>query len=277
MNLGNHSLFRRQLADVPEAEPLEEDRAIPYEDETTVTVDGIVFTLDSPLRGLRAGCTSLGLSGRGSKKDCMKRVIEFLRTRELIEAQAVQAKLKQNSERHAIPQGKPVEPSAAVRDAHNLTYEPYETWCSLWVANRVRQDGHRVQTHETTSHSVISFDVFYCSCMKNESNNLAALVVSNRDTGLCLALPTQQKGGKSLPYLTTELCRFSVHCGHTEVALRCDSEPSTLSWLDSVKRARAGMRITVHSEPFPTGDHQSNGAAEAMSSSTEFQLTGLSN
>ena len=60
-------------ADVPEAEPLEEDRAIPYEDETTVTVDGIVFTLDSPLRGLRAGCTSLGLSGRGSKKDGMKR------------------------------------------------------------------------------------------------------------------------------------------------------------------------------------------------------------
>ena len=60
-------------ADVPEAEPLEEDRAIPYEDETTVTVDGIVFTLDSPLHGLRAGCTSLGLSGRGSKKDGMKR------------------------------------------------------------------------------------------------------------------------------------------------------------------------------------------------------------
>lgn len=106
-------------ADVPEAEPLEEDRAIPYEDETTVTVDGIVFTLDSPLHGLRAGCTSLGLSGRGSKKDGMK----------------VQAKLKQDSDRHAIPQGKPVEPSAAVRDAHNLTHEPYETWCSLCVAN----------------------------------------------------------------------------------------------------------------------------------------------
>ena len=67
-------------ADVPEAEPLEEDRAIPYQDETTVAVDGIVFTLDFPLRGLRAGCTSLGLSTRGSKKDCMKRMIEFLKT-----------------------------------------------------------------------------------------------------------------------------------------------------------------------------------------------------
>ena len=42
------------------------------------------------LRGLRAGCTSLGLSTRGSKKDC----IEFFKTRELVEAQAVEAKLK---------------------------------------------------------------------------------------------------------------------------------------------------------------------------------------
>ena len=136
--------------------------------------------------------------------------------------------------------------------------------CSLCVANRARQDGHRVQTHETVSHSVISFDFFYCPRMKDESDKLTVLVVSDRDTGLCLALPTQQKGGKSLTYLTTELCRFIVHCGHTEVALRCDSEPSTLSLLDSVKRACAGMRIVVHSEPSPTGDHQSNRAAEAM-------------
>ena len=86
----------------------------------------------------------------------------------------------------------------------------------------------------------------------------------SRDPGPCLALRTQQKGGKSLTYLTTELGRFIVHCGHTEAALRCDSEPSTLSLLDSVKRACAGMRIVVHSEPSPTGDHQSNGAAKAM-------------
>ena len=122
-------------ADVPDAEPLQEDRVIPYADETSITADGITFTHDSPLRGLRAGCTSLGLSTRGSKKDCMKRMIEFVKTRELMEAQAVEAKLKQDCERHAIPQRKPVEPSEAVRDAHNLTHEPYETWCSLCVAH----------------------------------------------------------------------------------------------------------------------------------------------
>ena len=180
-------------ADVPEAEPLDEDRMIPYFDESTITIDGITYTHDTPLRALRAGCTSLGLSKRGSKKECMKRMIEFVKTRELMEAQAVEAKLKKDVERHAVPQRKPVEPSAAVRDAHNLTHEPYETWCPLCVAHRARQDGHRPQTHEAASHSVISFDFFFCSRMKDETDKLTVLVLSDRDTGLCLALPTLQK------------------------------------------------------------------------------------
>eukprot|EP00435_Cladocopium_sp_Y103_P013590 s5234_g3.t1 len=207
-------------AAVPEAEPLDEDRVVPYQDESSVTVDGIVFT---------AGCTALGLSKRGSKKDCMKRMVEVVKTRELMEAQAVEAKLKQDVERHAIPQSKPVAPSDA-----------------------------------ELGHSVISFDFFYCNRMKDESDKLTVLIVSDRDTGLCAAMPTLQKGGKSLNYLVTEMCRFVVQCGHTAVGLRCDSEPSTLALLEAVKKALAGLRIIVFPEPAPTGDHRANGAAEAM-------------
>ena len=194
----------------------------------------------------------------------MKRMIELLTTRELMEAQAVEAKLKQDCERHAIPQSKPVEPSAAVRGAHNLTHEPYEAWCLLCVAHRASQDGHKLQTHEPTRHSVISFDFFFCSRMRDESDKLTVLVLSDRDAGLCLALPTRQEGGRSFNYLVTEMCRFIVHCGHTEVGSRCDGEPSTSARLEAVKRACAGLRIVVNSEPAPAGDHQANGAAEAM-------------
>ena len=144
-----------------------------------------------------------------------------------------------------------------MRDAHNLTDEPYETWCSLCVAHRARQDGHRPQTHEAASHSVISFDFFFCS-LKDETDKLTVLVLSDRDTGLCLALPTLQKGGKSLSYLVTEMCRFIVHCGHSEVGLRCDGEPRTLALLEAVKRACMGLNIVVHAEPAPTGGHQAN-------------------
>ena len=137
-------------------------------------------------------------------------------------------------------------------------------WGSLCVAHRAKQDGHRLQTHEAASHSAISFDFFFCSRMKDETDKLTVLVLSDRDTGLCLALPTLQKGGKNLSYLVTEMCRFIVHCGHSEVGLRCDGEPSTLALLEAVKRACMGLNIVVHAEPAPTGDHQANGAAESM-------------
>eukprot|EP00435_Cladocopium_sp_Y103_P010280 s4269_g2.t1 len=100
--------------------------------------------------------------------------------------------------------------------------------------------------------------------MRDESDKLTVLILSDRDTGLCAALPTQQKGGKSLHYLVTEMCRFVVQCGHTTVGFRCDSEPSTLALLEAAKRALAGLNITVYPEPAPTGDHRANGAAEAM-------------
>ena len=102
------------------------------------------------------------------------------------------------------------------------------------MAHRAKQDGHKLQTHETTGHSVISFVFFFCTRMKDESDRLKVLALGDRDTGLCLALPTLQKGGRSLSYIVTEMCRFIVHCGHTEVGLRCDGEPSTLALLEAV-------------------------------------------
>ena len=252
-------------ADTEEAEPLDdEDRVIPFEEDSSVAVEGVVYTPDSSLRGLRAGCTALGLSKRGSKKECFKRMVEYMRTQSLITSQSVEAKLKQGSERHAVPQRKPKEPSEQVRDVHALTHEPYEEWCSLCVSNRARQDPHRRQTHESVGHSVVSFDFGYCSRMRDETDKLTVLVIHDRDTNMCAALPTQQKGGRSFQYLVTEMSRFIVQTGHTELSLKCDCEPSTTSLAEAVRKACAGLRIVVHLEPTPTGDHQANGAAEAM-------------
>ena len=88
--------------------------------------------------------------------------------------------------------------------------------------------------------------------------------MSDRHTGLCTALPTQKKGGRSLNYLVTEMSRFVMYCGHAEVGLRCDSEPSTLALLEAVKKALVALNVVVHAEPSPTGDHKANGAAESM-------------
>ena len=56
----------------------------------------------------------------------------------------------------------------------------------------------------------MSFDFFYCSRMRDESGKLTVLIVTDRGTGMCIALPTKQKGGRSLSCLVTEMFRFLV-------------------------------------------------------------------
>ena len=166
-------------------------------------------------------------------------MVEHIRTQSLITAQSVEAKLKQSSERHAIPQRKPKEPSDQVKEVHALTHEPYEEWCSLCVSNRARQDPHRRQAHEGVGHSVVSFDYGYgyCSRMKDEEDKRTVLVIHDRDANMCAALPTQQKVGRSFQNLVTEMSRFIVQTGHTELSLKCDCEPSTTSLAEAVRKA----------------------------------------
>ena len=56
------------LAELPDAEPFDEERIVPFTDESTVTVDGVLLSCDNTLR---AGCQALGLSKRGSKSVCV--------------------------------------------------------------------------------------------------------------------------------------------------------------------------------------------------------------
>ena len=66
---GGAQPVHKSPADVPEAEPLEEERIILFEEKSSVTIEGVVCTLDSSLRVLRSiGCTALSLSTRGSRR-----------------------------------------------------------------------------------------------------------------------------------------------------------------------------------------------------------------
>ena len=62
----------------------------------------------------------------------------------------------------------------------------------------------------------------------------------------------------------TEVVTFIVQTNHKEVGLRCDCEPSTLAILEAIKKTCRNLGIIAHSERAPVGDHQANGATEAM-------------
>ena len=98
--------------------------------------------------------------------------------------------------------------------------------------------------------------------MDGDPDPLTVLVIHDRSTKSMHAVPTPSKGGKDLPYLTGELCRFVTWIGHTSVAFRCDNEPSTIALLESAKKAVKGLGVQVRAETIAPGNKQANGAAE---------------
>ena len=66
-----------------EAHP--DDRAVEAPvDFDSVVVDGVQLSLSSSLANIRIGCESLCLSKRGGKEKCLKRMLEHLKSQELI-------------------------------------------------------------------------------------------------------------------------------------------------------------------------------------------------
>eukprot|EP00438_Fugacium_kawagutii_P026160 Skav230005 [mRNA] locus=scaffold5058:3896:10669:+ [translate_table: standard] len=252
--------------DEKEGEPVVEDRIIPYEEEDAVYIDGVKFTIDDTLRTLRAGCENLGISTRGSKAQCLKRMIEHVRKQTFLAAHEAVVKVGSTLQRQPVGQRKPDEPTDEEKRNHELVHEPFREWCELCVAHRAKQDPHRPRGQDDVKpgHSVLSFDFGYASRDPEEKDKQCFLSCHDSDTRLVMAIPTPQKGGKYLRYLTTELVRFICYTGHKELGLRHDSEPSCLALADSVRKASRGLGILVHSEPTPVGDHQANGGAEVM-------------
>lgn len=231
------------LADLPEeapvdcdeGEPLAEDRVVLRgPDEATVYIDGVALTLDSTLRALRAGCESLGLSKRGSKQTCMKRMLDHVQTQTLLAAHSAEVRLKAEAEREVRGQKIPSVPTQVEIDNHNLTHEPFKEWCEVCTMYRARQDKHVASDHSHSGHSVLSYDFGYCSRMPGGADKLTCLVLKDRDTQLVHVVPTLQKGGKSLQCLVTEFVRFIMHTGHCALTWSHQTWPS---WMQCAKLA----------------------------------------
>ena len=70
--------------DIEAAEAAPEDREVEATVEhSAVIVDGALLSLSSSLANIRLGCESLGLSKRGGKEKCLKRMLEHVRAQEL--------------------------------------------------------------------------------------------------------------------------------------------------------------------------------------------------
>ena len=160
---------------------------------------------------------SLGISGRGGKTKCLKRIWDHLQAQELIAAHGAQQQLRGDLARPVHSQFVPAEPTEKEVADHNLSHQPFAAWCELCIANRSQQDGHPAQRDEPAgAHTCVSFDFGFASRTEHEPK-ACGLFIHDRHSGAMHVVPTPQKGGRHLQYLCTEFCRFLVWLGQSTI------------------------------------------------------------
>ena len=244
-------------AELPEAE--RDDAGDPKE----VYVNGVKLDSNTTLKVLRDACESLGLAKRGGKMKCLERLWKHLEQHELIASQAAERELRGSQERIPVASMPPKVPTEDEVSRHQLTHQPYQSWCEVCVAHRGRQDAHSAHGNgdRQSDRSLVSFDFGYASRLPTD-DKLCFLAIHDSWTGAMHCVPTPMKGGKYLSHLCTEFCRFISWLGHDKIALRCDQEPSTLSLLEAVRKTCRTVGIGVSVENVVPADHAANGAAE---------------
>ena len=235
--------------------PAERD---PEMDSFSVMVQGVTLDSTTPLRIIRAACKNLGLSSNGSKMKCLKRLHQHIQAQELLAQQSATASLE---EREPLAPAVPQVPTDEQRMKHYLTHQPYAPWCEFCISNRAREDVHQSVTPSSAG-SVVSFGFGYVSRLEDEKDKLTVLFAHDQHTKMMHSAPTQQKGGRSLVYLCTELVSFILHLGHQAVILRCDDEPSAVALANSTRKSLRSFGVACKLEFVTVGNHQGNGAAE---------------
>ena len=208
-------------------EPADEADVVTGPDE--VVLDGTRIDSTSTLDVLRSACRSLGISDAGSRAQLFKRLVYHLKHQEMLAAHSVKHNLAKELQRSVNQPGIPQQPTEQEVQEHNMTHIPFKPWCELCIARKGRQDKHHLESHSSSTFSVVSFDFGYAD--RGTDDSLTVLFMHDRSTKMMHAVPTPAKGGRSLPYLTQELCRFITWLGHQEVCLRTDNEPSAVSLL----------------------------------------------
>ena len=140
--------------------------------------------------------------------------------------------------------------------------------------------GARQRNKKIVNASACSFDFAFTarpSTGPQPTEKLVCLVLKDSHTQAVYAIPTPAKGGTvALKFMIDEICRFLNYCGHTEVTLKSDSEPSCLALQGGVRAFRAKLKMVTHLEQTAPRDHQANPAEQAIDSVRQLAGTLLS-
>ena len=263
-------------ADAAEAPAEGSEGAAPPDAEPSrghIVVDGVELHEGCNLKTLRAACKALGIGQSGGKATVLSRIASHLDKLKLLEKHQVEhdSIAVQREPRQQAPVAAPTPEQVRL---HCLNHIPYQPWCEHCIKFQARADKHTQARPETRQCSVCSFD--YCFTERPDGERgekLICLIAKDAHTGACAAIPTPAKGGSTaFRFLVAELCKFISFCGHSEITLRSDGEPTCRALQQGVKDLRDKLKLVTHLEQVEKDSHEGNPAEQAVEQLR--QLTG---
>ena len=122
------------------------------------------------------------------------------------------------------------------------------------------------------SDPIICFDFFYVDVGGEElsffqdkpeqKDVMTILIVVDKSTGMCRAVPLPSKGDESLVHGAKEVLGFISYLGYQSVGIRGDNEPSAVALTKMICQARSKLGLKTVDKPCQPYEHATNGAAE---------------
>ena len=171
-----------------------------------------------------------------------------------------------------VVRSRPVAPSPAEVEAHEVLHYPYRDWCRYCVAAQGRRDCHaRVSKAERDSGvATVASDYCYFNDMENlvkskdvsaESSHTPILISKCRSTGALFADCVLSKGACDHAILRT--VDHLSWLGHSRMKYRSDGEPAIRTLVDNVSVKMREKGVDMVQDRTPAGDSAAGGLQES--------------
>ena len=159
----------------------------------------------------------------------------------------------------------PASPTADEVQTHNLTHNPYQSWCPVCVAAQGKEDAHRRDGNNEDAEGAlktIGIDYgFIGDGQEGDNPNQAKLIVAKDfESGALWAHAIEMKG-KCDEWVIKQLVSDIESTGRSDIRLKTDGEPAILAVQSEIIARRHLPSRTVPTNP-PAYDPQANGAIE---------------
>ena len=203
----------------------------------------------SSIKQLQEECRRMGAPIYGDKQTLvdrvhwyMARLIRDRRSEErTLERQASQVDRLEPSIAKTLPV--PEGPSELEREVHELTHYPRAPWCSICVKGSGMERPHRkIEPLHDSGHPLVEYDFGLLKTSGEKATKEEEsvgegqwfLAVSDRDTGMLMAIPVENKGQSE--YMAAQVVSFLRGLFHRRVRLRSDNEPAVMKVGNEVKK-----------------------------------------